>query len=121
MRNCVANSYEDNLKEIDEIETPIIPNQSNRSVWAQYTVLLNNSISRHRDIIMKDLKEQGIPTALYYPVLLHKTKTYEDSVHLPVSEGICDRVLSLPMHPYLEEDEIRSITSAIKETVKKYR
>lgn len=121
MRNCVANSYEDNLKEIDEIETPTIPNQSNRSVWAQYTVLLSDSIAKHREIIMKDLKEQGIPTALYYPVLLHKTKTYEDSVHLPVSEGICDRVLSLPMHPYLEEDEIRSITSAIKETVKKYR
>lgn len=121
MRNFVANSYEDNLEEIDEIKAPIIPNPSNRSVWAQYTVLLNDCIAKHREMIMKDLKEQGIPTALYYPALLHKTTIYGNSAHLPISQSICDRVLSLPMHPYLEEDEITYISFAIKEIISKYR
>ena len=121
MRNAVANAYKNFLEEIDEIKTPIIPKHENRSVWAQYTLLLSDSLANKRELIMKDLKEKGVPTALYYPVLLHKTPIYNDNIHLPVSESICDKVLSLPMHPYLDEDEIIFITSIIKEIIRKHK
>ena len=104
-KNNVAKKYQQKLSKIPTIKTPDIPDLNNRSVWAQYTILLSNDIKSQRSKIMSLLKDEGIPTALYYPVLLHKTKVYFDNIHLPISENICDRVLSLPMHPYLDEEK----------------
>ena len=73
------------------------------SVWAQYTLRLP---SNRRDAIAKQLAAHGIPTAIYYPRPLHHQPAYESHVvpthGLPVSERLCQEVLSLPMHPYLE-------------------
>jgi dTDP-4-amino-4,6-dideoxygalactose transaminase len=86
------------------------------SSWAQYSVLAENAAERER--AMKHLHAKGIPTAVYYPLPLHMQKIYAGpqwAAHdFTVSEDICGRVVSLPMHPYLEEQEIRVVCDALK-------
>jgi len=75
------------------------------SVWAQYTVKLSNT---DRSRLAADLKSRGIPTAVYYGKPLHQQTAYcaypKTRSELAVSEDLAARVLSLPMHPYLETD-----------------
>ena len=82
------------------------------SAWAQYTVRVDN-----RDAVQQRLKEQGIPTAVYYPRPMHLQPAYErygDSAgSLPVSEHLCGEVLSLPMHPFLTDADITRIAAAV--------
>ena len=80
-------------------------------------VKFNLALSLHaandqkRNEIMAKMQEKNIPTALYYPAALHLQKPYFDSdAHLPITEHIADRVISLPMHPYLEKGEIEYIS-----------
>jgi dTDP-4-amino-4,6-dideoxygalactose transaminase len=74
-----------------------------RSAWAQYTVRVAD-----RDVVVKALADQQVPTAVYYPMPLHRQTAY---AHHPVGAGgmaVSDQaateVLSLPMHPYLEPE-----------------
>jgi UDP-2-acetamido-2-deoxy-ribo-hexuluronate aminotransferase len=73
------------------------------STWAQYTIEVED-----RDGVAKRLKAAGIPSAVYYPVPIHKQDVYSGFPTgpggLPVSETKAERVLSLPMHPYLDDD-----------------
>ena len=110
-RNNVAKTYEKHLSRSKSIETPEIPSSADRSVWAQYTVLLDGDLADKRDHIMKNLRNLGIPTALYYPVPLHTSPVYKNfnSEGLNVTSDIAKRVLSLPMHPYLSEEELSFI------------
>jgi len=84
------------------------------SSWAQYTIRIEG-----RDAIAARLKEQGIPTAIYYPIPLHRQTGYLDYPAapggLPVSERLAGEVLSLPMHPYLEPDVQDRIVAAVRE------
>lgn len=84
-----------------KIQTPIV-REGATSVWAQYTILVDE-----RDKVIERLKADGVPTAIYYPRPLHKQPPYAKypvaPKGLPVTEAICHRVLSLPMHGYLEE------------------
>ena len=65
---------------------------------------------------MDDLKKQGIPTALYYPQPLHQVDLYADNkIKLPVTENFAKRVLSLPMHAYLSEDEVKYVAENLLE------
>jgi UDP-2-acetamido-2-deoxy-ribo-hexuluronate aminotransferase len=88
----------------------------NESVWAQYTVR-----SPSRDVIISDLKAQGIPTAVHYPIPLHRQEAFasmglsDDS--FPVSLKACDEVVSLPMHPFLTEKDVDRICTAILEAL----
>jgi dTDP-4-amino-4,6-dideoxygalactose transaminase len=86
------------------------------SVWAQYTVQLPRSVQR--DAVAAKLKAAGIPTAVYYAKPLHRQTAYRGypvaGNGLPVSERLADEVLSLPMHPYLEEDVQDRIVGALK-------
>ena len=66
---------------------------------------------------MRKLKEKSIPTALYYPVPIHTTAPYFSSEYLEITEKCAKSVISLPMHAYIEEDEIKSIKSTIKEAL----
>jgi UDP-2-acetamido-2-deoxy-ribo-hexuluronate aminotransferase len=87
----------------------------NKSVYAQYTIQVEN-----RSQIQKFLLEKNIPTAIHYPVPLHKQPIFEymeRSHHLPVSEFSADRVLSLPFHPYLTDQEINRVTEALTEAI----
>lgn len=115
-RNRVANKYNHYLVN-DLIIKPSIPTNDDRSVWAQYTILLEKSISNKRDKIMEKMKAKNIPTALYYPAPLHLQKPFYNNETLPVTESISKRVLSLPMHPYLNDDEIKLIASTLSEVI----
>lgn len=98
-RDRVAQRYNDLLGK--KIQTPIVRHGAS-SVWAQYTILVDD-----RDTVIDRLKADGVPTAIYYPRPLHQQPPYArypvSPKGLPVTEAICKRVLSLPMHGYLEE------------------
>ena len=81
----------------------------NTSAWAQYTVQVPN-----RDAVQEQLKQAGIPTAVHYPIPLNKQPAVADaSVQLPVGDAVAQRVMSLPIHPYLDEGSIQRIAQAI--------
>ncbi len=108
-RQRIAERYSNLLT--GHVETPHVPDHS-RSAWAQYSVL-----SDRRALIQQRLKDQGIPTAVYYAKPLHLQSAY---VHLgyrlgdfPNAEAISQRIFSLPMHPYLNNEQIDVITSAV--------
>ena len=116
LRNNVASLYNNSLHNSDFCKVPFIPDNENRSVWAQYTIILNDDVYRHRSEIMNKMKERNIPTALYYPAALHLQKPYlDEDANLPTTEYIADRVLSLPMHPYLSDDEVDYISTNLKD------
>lgn len=81
-------------------------------VFHQYTVRLDGSVNRAA--LQEALKEAGIPAMVYYPVPLHRQKAYRDTRYkdedFPVTEQLCERVLSLPMHTELDEEQLHYIT-----------
>lgn len=111
--NQIAKSYTEKLK--DKVKTPITPD-GYYSSWAQYTIQLENK--KQRDALQEKLKEHGIPTMIYYPKPMHEQIAFEDIASkvndLSVTEDLCKRVLSLPMHPYLEEKSIAEICENIR-------
>lgn len=115
--NHVAKLYTERLDKL--VKTPIVP-EGYTSSWAQYTITLENR--EQRDSLQQALKEQGIPTMIYYPIPLHKQKAFAGLTgqldDFPVTEKLCDCVLSLPMHPYLQIDEIDIVCSAIQKFLK---
>lgn len=121
LRNKVASKYNELLSDISEITTPILPDNDNRSVWAQYTIILNSSKHKaKRAEIMDLLKSDGIPTALYYPAPIHLQKPYLGSVkvNLPFTENLSNSVLSLPMHPYLKIKDQEKIACSLSRILK---
>ena len=109
-RQRVADLYSELLS--GAVETPKTSSH-NTCVWAQYTVR-----SAHRERILAALKKKGIPTAIHYPIPLHKQKcfAYLDSSDriFPVTMRACNEVFSLPMHPFLAESEIKKIAESIQ-------
>lgn len=101
-RQLVADRYEAGLSDI--VKTPQLPD-GYTSAWAQYTLILPEGTNR--DAIINACKDQGVPTMVYYPIPLSQQKGYAHnpsvSGGVPVSEYLAKRVLSLPMHPYLDE------------------
>jgi dTDP-4-amino-4,6-dideoxygalactose transaminase len=85
------------------------------SVWAQYTIRLAKG---RRDALAAALKEQGIPTAIHYTKPVHMQEAYRHfpvaDGGLPVSERLADEVISLPMHPYLDEPTQDRIVEAVR-------
>lgn len=109
-RNAVAARYNEGLKG-HVASTPAVL-KGGLSTWAQYTVEHDD-----RDGLAAHLKTQGVPTAVYYPIPMHKQDVY--SVYpapggLPVSEAKAERVISLPMHPYLEPEVQDRIIEAVR-------
>lgn len=118
-RNEFANMYTEKLKDI--VKTPFVPN-GYMSSWAQYTIILETK--KKRDYIQEKLKSVGIPTMVYYPIPLHKQIVYQDYNFnlddLKVSENLSDCVLSLPMHPYMTEEQINQICLEISNAINEY-
>lgn len=112
LRNKVAARYTAGLK--DKLVTPTVP-EGYESAWAQYSVLADNS--EHREEIQNRLKENDIPSAIYYPIPLHLQTAYlylgYKKGNMPVTEEISECVFSLPMHPYLKDEEIDKICEVI--------
>jgi UDP-2-acetamido-2-deoxy-ribo-hexuluronate aminotransferase len=86
------------------------------SVYAQYTVRCAD-----RDGLQKRLKEKGIPSAVHYPLPLHQQPAYAPLVpseRFPVAERLAQEVISLPMHPELDEDDQARIAEAVAGALK---
>lgn len=84
----------------------------NTSVYAQYTIATGQ-----RERIQQRLKEADIPTAVHYPVPLNKQPALKtDEYNLSVSEGLASKVMSLPMHPYLSQDEQERVVQQLFES-----
>lgn len=109
-RDRIGTRYNELLKDV--VVTPTI-GLFNTSVYAQYTVQVEN-----RERVQEKLQEQGIPTAVHYPVPLHLQPVFVELVLgdgcFPISESAGKRVMSLPMHPYLTDKELVYITDAVK-------
>jgi dTDP-4-amino-4,6-dideoxygalactose transaminase len=112
-RERIARAYSDALREV--VETPELADGVS-SVWAQYTIKVPN-----RDRFAARLKADGIPTAVYYPIPMHRQTGYRDFPAVPggltVSEALSASVVSLPMHPYLDEQTQAFIVKAVREAV----
>ncbi|HCD21137.1 MAG TPA: aminotransferase DegT, partial [Alphaproteobacteria bacterium] len=101
MRQQVANQYADRLAHLAEV--PQLASQATSS-WAQYTVKLPAGCDRA--IVMKTLADHDVPSAIYYPVPMHRQSPYSSypvsADGLQITATLCGQVLALPMHPYLE-------------------
>lgn len=86
------------------------------SSWAQYTIQLREGQDRQK--LQEHLRTRGIPTAVYYPKPLHKQTAFSRNNYAedecPVTNRICERVLSLPFHPYMRTDEAEIVADAIQ-------
>ncbi|WP_180014434.1 DegT/DnrJ/EryC1/StrS aminotransferase family protein [Acinetobacter sp. YH16031] len=107
-RQRVAETYTKLFNEAGVNTTPCIE-AHNQSAWAQYTIQVES-----RDDVQAKLKEQGIPTAVHYPIPLNKQPAVaNENVNLPVGDAIAERVMSLPMHPYLTAEAQEKIVAAL--------
>ena len=130
--NAAADKYTALLKDV--VDTPVIP-QGFRSSWAQYTIRLKDEAQR--DALQASLKAAGIPSMVYYPKPMHLQTAFvdpyvglwppqDDKVSFraeprnlcPVATSLCGRVLSLPMHPYITDEEINTVCGAVKAALK---
>jgi dTDP-4-amino-4,6-dideoxygalactose transaminase len=100
----------------DCVTVPRLPADATSS-WAQYTVLLPEGADRAA--AQAALRERGIPTAVYYSKPLHRQAAYEQfpAASCRQSERLADRVMSLPMHPYLDEMKQARVIAAVREAV----
>ena len=81
----------------------------NTSAWAQYTIRVTN-----REQVQAKLKAAGIPTAVHYPIPLNKQPAVADnSTHLPIGDEVAEEVMSLPMHPYMSEQDQDAVVTAL--------
>ena len=134
--NKVAARYTDLLH---GLATPVIP-EGYRSSWAQYTVRFSSR--GERDAVQAALKAEGIPAMVYYPKPLHLQTAFAktpDQVGgdggnviqgdhsvipgltgnlCPVATSLCERVLSLPLHPYMTDEEVETVCSAIHKALR---
>jgi UDP-2-acetamido-2-deoxy-ribo-hexuluronate aminotransferase len=110
LRQEVASKYSEKLKDKDIILP--FTNPDTTSAFAQYSIRVKN-----RDEIQVKLKEQGIPTAVHYPMPLHLQECFTNLGYkegdFRVAEKISQEIMSLPMNPYLKDEEINYITKQI--------
>ena len=111
-RNAVARRYAEGLADV--VTVPAVP-EGFVSVWAQYTIRLP---AGRREAFAAALKADGIPTAIYYPIPLHRQQAYKQypvaEGGLPVSEQLAGEVISLPMHAYLDAATQGRIIEAVR-------
>lgn len=120
LRDAVAVRYDHLIREAGLAERGLVPpplpaEQGSRSIWAQYTVQL--APGTNRAAVAAAMKAKGIPTAVHYPKGLHRQTAFSGLGYrtgdFPVTEDAAARVLSLPMHPYLEEKQQRDVIAAL--------
>ncbi|GGI56631.1 DegT/DnrJ/EryC1/StrS family aminotransferase [Winogradskyella haliclonae] len=112
-RNIAAAKYSEAFKNHPKIVTPVKASYSTH-VFHQYTLKLINS---NRDALRQHLTDNNIPSGIYYPIPLHLQKAYTDprynSGDFPVTEDLCETVISLPMHTELDDEQIDFITKTV--------
>lgn len=115
--NKAASWYTDRLNGV--VITPTVPDDFYSS-WAQYTIRLESKTQR--DMLQNKLKDEGIPSMIYYPRGMHQQQVFknmiiDDSCYENTCKAV-DTVLSLPMHPYLDEDTVDMICNSIIDYLK---
>lgn len=112
-RNCVAQAYTKQLN--GTVKTPELKSDRT-SVWAQYTVRVQN-----RDQVQAKLQQAGVPSAVHYPMPLHMQECFQylkiTQGTFPISEQAAQEVMSLPMNPFLEDEEIAYIVDTLKSSI----
>ncbi|MBS6396195.1 MAG: DegT/DnrJ/EryC1/StrS family aminotransferase [Clostridiales bacterium] len=110
----IAAGYTNELK--DCVKVPMIP-EGLGSGWAQYSILLKDE--EERDAVQTYLKEQGVPSMVYYPRGMHQQTAFAGcSLYgetFPVTSHVCERVLALPLSPYLTEEDRQKVIRLIRE------
>lgn len=108
-RERIAVGYNQRLGQSNKIRVPRVIGGA-QSTWAQYTIQVSD-----RDKVQASLKERGVPTAIYYPIPLSHQKGYRHypSAATTVSEKLSKAVISLPMHPYLDDRTLETISEAV--------
>lgn len=115
LRQKAAQRYSDLLSPFSALLTvPMIP-PGYQSAWAQYSLLSRSG--QHREILLEKLKQEGIPTAIYYPKPLHLQRALAylgyGAGDFPISEDCAGRIFSIPMHPYLKAEDQEHIATII--------
>ena len=114
LRQQVAGRYAALLAADASLALPHVP-EGCLSVWAQYSILARDNA--HRSALQSALQKEGIPTMVYYPKPLHVQDAFASLGYrqgdFPVSDDCAQRIFSLPMHPYLQEADQKSIVEAI--------
>lgn len=112
-RQAVADRYAEGLAEV--VEAPVVP-PGVRSAWAQYTIQVDD-----RDQVSAALSTDGIPTAVYYVKPLHRQPAYAQfpraMTELGRADRLSQRVLSLPMHPYLTGEDQQRVIDSVRRAV----
>ena len=110
----IKEAFHESQEDIDVTYPYVAPHC--RSVYAQYTIEVSN-----RQAIQARMSERGIPTAIHYPVPLHLQPVFGylnlDRGSFPTAEIVAERVISLPMHPYLSDNDQTRVIEALKESV----
>jgi dTDP-4-amino-4,6-dideoxygalactose transaminase len=113
-RELAASFYDDAFANIEELQTPVRHPRSSH-VFHQYTLQVKNG---KRDELQQHLRENGVPANIYYPLPLYRQEAYAEYVTsdfvLPVTEKLCDSVLSLPIHTEMNEELLTFITDKVK-------
>jgi dTDP-4-amino-4,6-dideoxygalactose transaminase len=116
-RNAIARRYNEGLSDVAIV--PAVP-PGMTSVWAQYTIRVQGG---RRDALAAELKAERIPTAIYYPIPLHRQQAYKQypvgKGGVAVSDQLADEVISLPMHAYLDASTQDRIIDATRGALKK--
>tara|TARA_B100001250_G_scaffold399889_1_gene409778 strand:- start:711 stop:1847 length:1137 start_codon:yes stop_codon:yes gene_type:complete len=113
-RQVIAEKYRNYLK--DDFVLQDVP-ENHKSAWAQFSLLADDEQSR--DKIMNYLRVNDIPTAIYYPKPLHKQTAFQNINNInsnesfSVTEEISNKIFSIPMHPYLSDNEINKICNTL--------
>ena len=112
----VADFYDNAFKDHSIIKTPFRA-KNNKHVFHQYTIILDDDTAGSRDALNAHLADKKIPSMIYYPVPGHRQKMFDSfgslQYNLPVTDWLTDRVISLPMHPELDEEQLEFITQSV--------
>ena len=111
-REKIAKYYTQNIHKL--FTCPLIPNKYFSS-WAQYSILIPGKVDRNK--LRDDLNREGIPSMVYYKIPVHLQKAYKKNGYskgdFKITEHISKKILSLPMHPYLDQKDQNRIISTL--------
>lgn len=119
--NKVADMYRKAFEENDLSGKITIPSvrEGYLSSWAQYTIQLPEDVDR--ETLQSKLREKDIPTMVYYMKPMHMQGAFADTdsavADCPVTEELCKKVLSLPLHPYMTEEQVGMVVNSIAELI----
>lgn len=111
--NKAAERYNEMLKDVDVITPTVL--SGFLSSWAQYSILLKDK--NQRDGLQNYLRENGVPSMVYYPKPMHCQEAFDkcdaNEISCNITVSLCDRVLSLPIHPYISESDQKRVSNLI--------